>query len=36
MQRMLEQISTLSPKSLRTAGLFSTVLGVALVWLLKS
>ena len=36
MQNMLEQISTLSPKSLRTAGLFSAILGVALVWLLKS
>jgi len=36
MQRMLEQISTLSPQSLRYAGLFSAFLGVALVWLLKS
>jgi len=36
MQRMLEQIATLSPQSLRYAGLFSAVLGVALVWLLKS
>jgi len=36
MQKMLEQISILSPKSLRTAGLISAILGVALVWLLKS
>ena len=35
MQRMLEQISTLSPQSLRFAGLFSALLGVAMVWLLK-
>ncbi|MDA0651706.1 MAG: DUF2065 domain-containing protein [Proteobacteria bacterium] len=36
MQRMLEQISTLSPQSLRYAGLFSAILGVAMVWALKS
>lgn len=36
MQRMLEQISTLSPQSLRYAGLFSATLGVAMVWILKS
>ena len=36
MQRMLEQISTLSPQSLRFAGLFSAFLGVAMVWFLKS
>ncbi len=36
MQRMLEQISTLSPQSLRFAGLLSAFLGVAMVWLLKS
>ena len=36
MQRMLEQVMTLSPQSLRSAGLFSAVLGVALVWLLKN
>ena len=36
MQRMLEQISTLSPQSLRYAGLISAILGVAMVWVLKS
>ncbi len=36
MQRMLEQISTLSPQFLRVAGLISAFLGVAMVWLLKS
>ena len=36
MQRMLEQISTFSPQSLRYAGLFYAFFGVALVWLLKS
>ena len=36
MQRMLEQISTLSPQSLRFAGLISAILGVAMVWVLKS
>lgn len=36
MRRMLEQISGLPAQALRTAGLFSAFLGVALVWLLKS
>lgn len=36
MRRMLLQISALSPQSLRTAGLIFAVLGVGLVWLLKS
>ena len=36
MQRMLAQIATLSPQFLRAAGLFSAILGVVLVWLLKS
>ena len=36
MQRMLVQISTFSPQSLRFAGLISAFLGVVLVWLIKS
>ena len=36
MQRMMQQVITLSPQSLRTAGVFSAILGVVLVWLLKN
>ena len=36
MQRMLVQISNLSPQYLRTAGLISAFIGVLLVWLLKN
>ena len=36
MQRMLQQMTMFPPNSLRTAGLFSALLGVALVWLIKS
>jgi uncharacterized protein YjeT (DUF2065 family) len=36
MQKMLQQISVLPPRSLRSAGLFSAFLGVAIVWLLKN
>ena len=36
MQRMLEQVMALPPQALRSAGLFSAILGVALVWLLKN
>lgn len=36
MQRMLEQMMTFPPQALRIAGLFSALLGVALVWLIKS
>jgi uncharacterized protein YjeT (DUF2065 family) len=36
MQRMIAQIAILPPQALRTAGLFSAFLGVALVWLLKN
>jgi len=36
MQRMIAQISVLSPQSLRFAGLISAFLGVVLVWFLKN
>ena len=36
MQRMMQQVTALSPQSLRTAGLFSAIVGVVLVWLLKN
>jgi uncharacterized protein YjeT (DUF2065 family) len=35
MKRMLEQILTLPVQSLRTAGLFSAILGVVGIWLLR-
>ena len=35
MKRMLEQIMALPPQSLRSAGLISTVIGVAIVWLMR-
>lgn len=35
MKRMLEHILTLPVQSLRTAGLFSAILGVVWVWLLR-
>ncbi len=35
MKRMLENILTLPAQSLRSAGLFSAILGVLIVWLLK-
>lgn len=36
MQKMLAQMSIISPQMLRSAGLFAAFFGVALVWLLKS
>lgn len=36
MQRMIAQISVLSPQSLRFAGLIFAFLGVVLVWFLKN
>ena len=35
MKRILEHIQTLPAQSLRSAGLFSTVLGVVIVWLMR-
>ena len=35
MKRMLEQIQTLPVSVLRSAGLFSAVLGVLIVWLMR-
>lgn len=35
MKRMLEHVATVSPRALRTGGLFFAVLGVILVWLLR-
>lgn len=35
MKRLLEQVATISPQSLRVGGLFFAVLGVVIVWLLR-
>ena len=35
MKRMLEQVMTIPAQSLRTAGLFSAVVGVFIIWLLR-
>lgn len=35
MKRMFEQMLTLPVQTIRTAGLFSAILGVGLVWLLR-
>lgn len=35
MKRMLEQVATVPPQSLRAGGLFFAVLGVLIVWLLR-
>ncbi len=35
MQRMMASMQTLSPASLRRAGLFALILGVGLVWLIR-
>ena len=34
-KRMLEQVRTLPTRTLRAAGLFSTALGVLIVWLMR-